>query len=108
VLNVYKNKSNHQYRKGFVIREDRTQYPFRYRYISNNDKQKLYLIDGMRTETSEFIISTTDQFPFSILKLSVNIDDVRYKILDAYTENDVNSDGMFRRGPVTTYLRIGK
>jgi hypothetical protein len=108
MLNVYKQKSNHQYRKGFVIREDRTQYAFRYRYISNNDLQKLYLIDGLRTQSSEFIIATTDQFDFEILKLSVNIDDKRYKILDAYTENTLNSDGMFRRGAVTTYLRVGK
>jgi hypothetical protein len=108
MLNVYKQKSNHQYRKAFIIREDRTQYPFRYRQISNNDLQKLYLIDGLRTQTSEFIIATTDQFEFEILKLSVNIDNKRYKILDAYTENNVNTDGLFRRGNVTTYLRIGK
>jgi hypothetical protein len=108
MLNVYKQKSNHQYRTAFVIREDRTQYGFKFRYLSNNDLQKLYVVDGLRTQSSEFIIATTNQFPFSILNLSINIEDVRYKILDAYTENNLNSDGMFRKGQVTTYLRVGK
>jgi hypothetical protein len=108
VLNVFKNKTNYQYRTGSIIREDRSQYYFKYRRITNEDIQKIQYVTGLRTATEEFIISTTYEFPFSILSLAVNIENQRYKILDSYIENNVNTDGIFRQGPRTTYLRIGK
>jgi hypothetical protein len=108
MLNIFKSKSNHQYRTAYIIRPDRTQYAFRYKRATNEDITKIQYIDGLRTQAEEFVISTTDQFDFSILSLAVNIDDVRYKILDSYKENTVSSNGLFRQGHTTTYLRIGK
>jgi len=108
MLNIFKSKSNHQYRTAYVIRTDRTQYPFKYRRMTNEDITKIQYIEGLRTQAEEFVIATTDQFDFSILSLSVNIDEVRYKILDSYLENTPTSNGMFRQGPTTTYLRVGK
>jgi hypothetical protein len=107
MLNIFKAKSNHQYRTAFVIKPDRSQHAFKYRKATNEDLTKIQYIDGLRTQTEEFVIATTDQFDFSILSLSINIDDIRYKILDAYKENTNSSNGMFREGPITTYLRVG-
>jgi len=108
MLNVFKNKTNHQYRTASIIREDRTQYYFKYRRITNEDVEKIQYVTGMRTAAEEFVIATTDQFEFSILSLAVNIENQRYKILDSFRENQVNSHGLFRQGPLTTYLRVGK
>jgi len=108
LLNVYKNKTNHEYRTASIIREDRSQYYFKYKRVTNEDVQKIQYLQGLRTSSEEFIISTTHQFNFSILSLAINIDGERYKILDSYRENQVNSHGMFRQGSLTTYLRIGK
>lgn len=107
MLNIYKNKSNHQYRTAAVIREDRTQYYFKYRKITNEDIQKVQYLQGLRTQAQEFIIATTDQFDFQILSLSINIENTKYKILDSYTEDQINTTGLFRQGQRTTYLRIG-
>jgi hypothetical protein len=108
MLNIFKSKSNHQYRTAFVIKPDRSQHAFKFRRATNEDITKIQYIDGLRTQAEEFVIATTDQFDFSILSLSVNIDDTRYKILDSYKENTPTSNGMFRQGQVTTYLRVGK
>jgi hypothetical protein len=90
------------------MRADRTQYSFKYKRITAEDIQKIQYLQGLRTQTEEFVIATTDQFDFDILSLPVIIDDIRYKILDSYREDNVNSNGLFRRDhEVTTYLRIG-
>jgi hypothetical protein len=108
MINVYKSKSNYQYRTAYVIRPDRTQYEFNYRRVTNEDIQKIQYIEGLRTQAEEFVIATTDQFDFEILSLTINIDNKRYKILDSYLENTPTSNGLFRQGSLTTYLRIGK
>jgi hypothetical protein len=107
MINVYKNKSLHNYRTASVLREDRTQYSFKYRRMTNEDVSKVQLITGLRTEAEQFIIATTNQFDFSILNLPVIIDNVRYTILDSYREDQVNTSGLFRQAQLTTYLRVG-
>jgi hypothetical protein len=108
MINIYKSVSNKQYRTAYVIREDRTQYAFKYRLIDAQDYAKIQYIQGLRTQTEEFIIATTDQFDFSILSLSINIDDTRYKILASYKEMTPSSNGLFRQGEQVTYISVGK
>ena len=109
MLNIFKNKSNHQYKVASIIKEDRTQHDFKYRRITAEDLQKVQYLQGLRTQTEEFIIATSDMFDFSILSLAVNLGEIRYKILDAYKEDNVNSTGLFRKDfQTTTYIRLGK
>lgn len=109
MINIYKNKNNYQYKTASVIREDRTEYKFRYKKVTQEDISKVQYLSGLRTSVEEFIISTTHSFPFDILQLSVNIGGFRYKILDSYREDNMHGEGMFRKDHlVTTYLRIGK
>jgi hypothetical protein len=108
MLNIFKSKSNHQYRTAYIIRPDRTQFAFKYRRMTNEDVTKIQYIEGLRTQAEELVIATTDQFDFDILSLTVSIDDIRYKILDSYRENTNSSNGLFRQGQITTYLRVGK
>ena len=101
MINMFKNKSNHQYKTATIIKEDRTQHSFKYRKTSNVEIQKIL------RSSEEFIIATSNEFDFSILQ--VNIDDIRYKILDAYKEDNVNSNGLFRnKFQVTTYITCGR
>lgn len=109
MINIFKNKTNNQYKTATLIREDRSQYSFKYKKITQRDIEKLNIFPGMRTQFEEFIIATTDQFDFTILNLSVNIEGYRYKILDSYTEDNMHGEGQFRKADlITTYLRIGK
>lgn len=109
MINMFKNKSNHQYKTATIIKENRTQHSFKYRKTSNVEIQKIQYFQGLRTSSEEFIIATSNEFDFSILSLQVNIDDIRYKILDAYKEDNVNSNGLFRnKFQVTTYITVGR
>lgn len=108
MLNMFKSVSNKQYRTAYVIREDRTQYAFKYRMANAEDLQKIQYVQGMRTQSEEFVIATTDQFDFSILSLSINIDNVKYKILNSYKELTPITNGLFRKGETVTYITVGK
>jgi len=109
MLNVFKNKSNHQYKTASVIMPDRSQTFFKYRRITNEDVQDIQILKGLKFSAEEFIIATTYEFEFDLNPLHVNIDGTRYKIFDHYKENALNSQGMFRKeGQTLTYIRIGK
>lgn len=109
MINFIKNKTNNQYRTATIIREDRTQYKFRYRKVEPTLESKNEFVTGLRNQNEEFLIATTDQFNFPILSLQLNIDNVRYKILDTFKENAVNSNGLFRDNfEVVTFIRVGK
>jgi hypothetical protein len=109
MLNVFKNKSNHQYKSASVIKLDRTQVPFKYRRVTNEDIQDIQILKGLKFSSEEFVIATTDQFEFDLNPLYVNINDTRYKIFNYYKEDINNSQGMFRKnGQLLTYIVIGK
>jgi hypothetical protein len=109
LLNVFKSGSNHQYKTANIIKLDRTQIPFKYRRITNEDVQDINILKGLKFSAEEFVIATLDQFEFDLNPLYVNIDDVRYKIFDHYKEDINNTQGMFRKnGQLLTYIRIGK
>jgi hypothetical protein len=109
VLNVYKNKSNNQYKTAHIIRPDRSQIYFRYRRMTNADIQDIQILKGLKFSSEEFVISTTFTFNFDLNPLHVNIDGIRYKIFDHYKEDALNTQGMFRReGQTITYIRLGK
>jgi hypothetical protein len=91
------------------IERGRTQVYFKYRKITQEDISKVQYLSGLRTSSEEFVISTTTQFEFDVLEHQVNIDNIKYKILDVYREDNLHGEGMFRKEHIKTlYLRIGK
>ena len=77
--------------------------------MSDTEIEKVQYLQGLRTQTEEFMISTTDIFDFSILSLPININGVRYKILDARKGDLVTSSGLYRKdSQEITYMLIGR